>query len=145
MSLTECYDVTCHNEASGSKGFRGKLCRMCKISGEQFTLPCVTCKGTFTKMSLNSKMPLYCSNYCRDRAGYVRKRDREYDKGVVKPRTSYNSVLSILLVRRCNAKMLCEHTGYTMKALPAIIYRLRHKEGWNIKNYHGYYELEEDL
>jgi biotin operon repressor len=40
--------------------------------------------------------------------------------------------------------MLCEHAGYTIKALPMIITRLR-KDGWNIKNYHGYYELEDGL
>ena len=90
-------------------------------------------------------MPLYCSSRCRDRAGYVRQRDKKIADGKLRPDTYYNNVLNILLVRRCNSKMLCEHTGYTEKSLPAIIYRLRHKEGWNIKNYHGYYELEEDL
>ena len=143
--MTECYDVICHNEASGSKGFRGKLCRQCKISGEPFTLPCINCKNPFTKTILYSTMPLYCSHYCKDRANYLKKRNKRYDKGLVRPRTSFNSVLSVLLVRRCNAKMLCEHTGYTRKALPAIITRLRIKEGWNIKMYHGYYELEEGL
>ena len=143
--MTECYDVTCHNEASGSKGFRGVFCKRCKISAVHFTLPCLVCKGTFVKSQLSRRLSLYCSNRCRDRAGYNRRMIKQLNEGIVKPRTSYNNVLSILLVRRCNAKMLCEHTGYTMKALPAIIYRLRHKEGWNIKNYHGYYELEEDL
>ena len=143
--MTECYEHNCHNEASGFKGFRGQFCRRCIISPEAFTLPCTICKETFTKHTLNSKMPLYCSNYCRNRAGYVRKRDKEYDEGKVKPRTSFNNVLNILLARRCNAKMLSEHTGYSIKALPAIITRLRIKDGWNIKMYHGYYELEEGL
>jgi hypothetical protein len=142
MSLTECYDVTCHNEASGSKGFRGKLCRMCKISGEQFTLPCVTCKGTFTKMSLNSKMPLYCSNYCRDRAGYNRRRTKQLDSGKVKPKNT--SIIYTLMKRRSNISMLSEKTGYSKSSIPTMIHRLK-KEGWNIKNYHGYFELEEDL
>jgi hypothetical protein len=142
IQLTECYDVTCRNEASGSKGFRGLFCRKCKISVEQFTLPCLTCKKTFVKNMLNSALPLYCSASCKDRASYLRARNKRYDKGLVKPNSYYNSVLSILLARRCNAKMLCEHAGYTIKALPMIITRLR-KDGWNIKNYHGYYELEE--
>ena len=54
IQLTECYDVICRNEASGSKGFRGKFCRQCKISGEPFTLPCLNCKNTFTKTILYS-------------------------------------------------------------------------------------------
>ena len=141
--MTECYDVVCRNEASGSKGFRGLFCRQCKLSGEPFTLPCLTCKEPFTKSTLHSKLPLYCSHYCKDRANYLKARNKRYDKGLVRPNTSFNSVLSVLLVRRCSAKMLCEHTGYTRKALPAIITRLRIKEGWNIKMYHGYYELEE--
>lgn len=144
--MTECYDVTCSNEASGSKGFRGVFCRKCKISVQQFTLPCVTCKGTFVKDMLHSSLPLYCSNYCRDRSGYVRRRRKQLETGL-DPRgykaNNKKSIIYFLMKRRCNISMLSEKTGYKRSSIPTMIYRLRHKDGWKIKNYHGYFELEE--
>ena len=41
--------------------------------------------------------------------------------------------------------MLTEKTGLTKSSVYTMINRLKSKDGWNIKNYHGYYELEEDL
>ena len=143
--MTECYDVTCHKEASESKGFRGRFCNGCKISGQKFTLPCLNCNGTFTKISLNSKMPLYCSNRCRDRAGYLKRYNKRLEDKKLLPVSKYVSILDVLMVRRSNINMLTERTGLTKNSIYVMIHRLKHNDGWNIKNYHGYYELEEDL
>jgi hypothetical protein len=124
--LTECYDVTCHKEASESKGFRGRFCNGCKISGQKFTLPCLNCNGTFTKISLK------------------RYNKRLEDKKLL-PVSKYVSILDVLMVRRSNLNMLTEKTGLTKNSIYVMIHRLKHNDGWNIKNYHGYYELEEDL
>jgi hypothetical protein len=144
--LTECYEHNCHKEASGFKGFRGQFCRRCIISPEAFTLPCTVCKGTFTKHTLMSKMPLYCSDVCRNRAGYLRRRKIELEKGIdrrgYKPNNRGN-ILDVIMKRRSTSKMISEKTGHKERSVPTLITRLR-KQGWNIKNYHGYFELEED-
>ena len=142
LQLTECYEHTCHNEASGRKGFRGKFCRRCMASPESYTLPCIICKGTFVKHELNSKLPLYCSRECRNRSGYIRKRTKAINNGTLKPYDK-KSIIYFLMKRRCNINMLAEKTGYSKKSVTTMIYRLR-QDGWNIKNYHGYFELEED-
>ena len=146
LQLTECYEHTCHNEASGRKGFRGKFCRRCMSSPESYTLLCIICKGTFVKHELNSKLPLYCSNECRNRSGYIRRRKIELEKGVdrrgYKP-NNRGSIIDVIMKRRSTSKMIAEKTGHKERSIPSLITRLR-KQGWNIKNYHGYFELEED-
>ena len=109
-------------------------------------MPCTICKETFTKHTLNSKMPLYCSNYCRNRAGYLRRRKVELEKGVDRRGYKINnrgSILDVIMKRRSTSKMIAEKTGHKETSVASLITRLR-SQGWNIKKYHGYFELEED-
>lgn len=109
--MTKCANFVCLNEASGLKRMRGKFCKSCLASSQPYVFECTMCKVTFVpKGNHFSRIPLSCSNKCRNRRKYLRN-GKEWSRkyAISKPRPKVKMIAKLCLA--CDEPFKCYKRG----------------------------------